>query len=319
MNHIIKRFIILSLCLSLTILAGCTSMLDEPELPSNVTIGTTAPTSADENDDLSAGLSEATDTTSTHTPVANNEDVTIAETVIYDENGICITATELEDTWAGYEVKLLIENNSANNILVTADSLSINGYMSALSGLYANVAAGKSAYESLNLSSSTLDQANIDVISNIQFLLDISDADSWTPLYTSDLVTLLTSAKDHTQNVDDSGEVVYDKDGIRVICKGLKQDIIWDGTIVFFIENNSDKTMNVYAEDVSVNGFMCSASLWSHLRNGTMAIDGMTLINLDELNVESIDDISNVEFKLRFVNEADWLDTDSTDVISLDF
>lgn len=311
MTHFAKLILISVLCLSLLAASGCTEISDEITPPSEVNIGTTQASEVEGSTDTTTESTEPESTVS--------DEITIEETVLYDANAIKITATALEESWLGQEITLLIENNSTTNIQVTADMLSINGFMSPLSSLYATVAAGKKANESISLSSTNMEQAGITTISNIQFYLNISDSDTWSSLYTSDLITLNTSAKDTTQAIDNSGNVIYDNNGIRVICKGLKQDLLWDGSVVLLVENASGKNMYVYAENVSVNGFMCSASMWATVRSKTVAIDGLTLINLDELNISGTDEISNVEFTLRFVSVDDIFDSAESDVISLNF
>ena len=103
--------------------------------------------------------------------------------------------------------------------------------------LYAEVAAGKKANESLSIMSSELEQSGIDTLAELQFYLQIQDPETWETAATSELLTLTTSAAPYEQPVDDSGDVLYDSNGIRIICKGLKQDIIWDGTVVFYINS----------------------------------------------------------------------------------
>lgn len=247
------------------------------------------------------------------------DNVTVSETVLYDTDGIKVTATGYEDGWMGPEIKLLIENNSAQNVLVTSDSVSANGYMMPYAGFYADVAAGKKANDSLSVYSSELKQAGIETIAELQFYIQVSDADTWDSIAKSDLITLNTSAAGLEQPIDDSGDILYDTNDIKIVCKGLKQDIIWDGTIVFYIENNCGQPITVYAENVSVNGFMQLSGMWSDLRDGTMLVDGMSLLDLDDLEVDSIDDIENIEFNLRIINSDTWDEIDTTDVISLDF
>ena len=247
------------------------------------------------------------------------EKLTIAETVLYEANDIKVTATGYEDGWMGPEVKILVENNSTKNVLVTAESVSVNGYMMPYASLYAEVAAGKKANESLSVMTSELDQAGIETVAEMQFYIKVSDADTWDSIASSDLLTLNTSAAGLEQPVDDSGDVLYEADGIKVVCKGLKQDIIWDGTIVFYMENNSGKPITIYAENVSVNGFMEDASLWSDLRDGTRIVDGLSLMDLSDLELESIDDVKNIEFNLRIINSETWDEIVTTDVITLNF
>ena len=184
---------------------------------------------------------------------------------------------------------------------------------------YAEVAAGKKANETLSLMSSELDRSGIDVLAELQFYLQIQNPETWETVATSELVTLTTSAAPYEQPVDDSGDVLFDSNGIRIICKGLKQDIIWDGTVVFYMENNSGKEISIYAENVSVNGFMQDVGLWSDLRPGTKLIDGMSMIDLSDLEIESIDQIENIEFNLRVVDANTWEDIVTTDVLTLNF
>ena len=250
---------------------------------------------------------------------STDEEVTIAETVLYEADGIKVTAKSLADGLLGTEVKLLIENDSSKNILITSSSVSANGYMMPTAALYAEVATGKKANESLTLMSSELDQCGIETLAEMQFYLQIQDPETWETIKTTDLITLATSATGYTQPVDDSGDVLYNENGYKVVCKGLKQDIIWDGTVVFYMENNSSKAVSIYAENVSVNGFMQEVGLWSDLRPSTKMIDGMSMIDLSDMEITNIDEIKTIEFNLRIVDAETWEDIVTTDAMTLNF
>ena len=256
---------------------------------------------------------------SNNTENGADQEVTLAESVLYEADGIKVTVKGLEDGLMGTEIKMLIENDSTKNILITSDSVSANGYMMPGAALYAEVAAGKKANESLTLMSSELDQSGIKTLSQMQFYLQIQDPETWETIKTTDLITLTTSAADYVQPVDDSGDVVYNDKGYKVVCKGLKQDIIWDGTVVFYMENISGKSVSIYAENVSVNGFMTEAGLWSDLRPNTKIVDGMSMLDLSDLEITNIDEIKNIEFNLRIVDESTWEDIATTDAITLNF
>lgn len=64
---------------------------------------------------------------------------------------------------------------------------------------------------------------------------------------------------------------------------------------------------------------MQDVGLWSDLRDGTYLVDGMSLIDLSDLALESIDQVENIEFNLRIVNADTWDEIATTDVISLTF
>ena len=304
-----KILLALLLVLVMVIATACSDSGEEIKQPANVN-GDSSVTSG--NDVTSGNSGNAV-----NTPVA--DEITIAETVLYDANDIKVTATGYADGWMGPEIKILVENNSTQNVLITTADVSANGYMMPYASMYAEVAAGKKSNESLTLMSSELKQSGIETLANLQFYIQLQDPDTWETVDTSGLLTLTTSAAPYKQPVDDAGDVLYDSNGIRIICKGLKQDILWDGTVVFYMENNSGKDISIYAENVSVNGFMQDVGLWSDLRDGTKLIDGMSIIDLSDLDIKSIDQIENIAFNLRVVDEKTWDTIVTTDVISLDF
>ena len=304
----VKILLALLLVLVLTLSSACSGR-DEGEKPS-------ADLNADNGADSGAVSDAEEPSEAEDTAIA---EITIAETVLYEADGIKVTAVGYEDGWMGPEVGILVENESEKNVLVTTDLLSVNGYMMQYSSLYTEVAAGKKANDTLTLGSSELKQSGIETVADLQFYIKVSDADTWDVLEKSELITLSTSAAGLEQPVDDTGDVLYEGNGIRVVCKGLKQDIIWDGTLVFYMENNSGAPISVYAENVSVNGFMQNVSLWSDLRDGTRLIDGMSLWDLSDLGLESIDDVEAIEFNLRIVHADTWDEIATTDVITLSF
>jgi len=59
--------------------------------------------------------------------------------------------------------------------------------------------------------------------------------------------------------------------------------------------------------------------LWSDLRPSTKIIDGMSMIDLSDLEIENIDQIENIEFNLRIVDANTWEDIVTTDVLTLNF
>ena len=302
-----KMLIALLLAIVMILATACSSS-DEVKQPANVN-GDSSVTSNEEPAGNESDNEQENDTV----------EITVAETVLYEADGIKVTAKSLADGLLGTEVKLLIENDSSKNILITSSSVSANGYMMPTAALYAEVAAGKKANESLTLMSSELDQCGIETLAEMQFYLQIQDPETWETIKTTDLITLATSATGYTQSVDDSGDVLYNENGYKVVCKGLKQDIIWDGTVVFYMENNSNKAVSIYAENVSVNGFMQEVGLWSDLRPSTKMIDGMSMIDLSDLEITNIDEIKTIEFNLRIVDAETWEDIVTTDAMTLNF
>lgn len=301
------------IALVIALVVSCVGGEDEAKQPSNVQGDPGTNTTADAN----AG-NENQDNNGNNSGVSAK--VTLSETEVYNKDSIVITATKIENDLFGPTITFSISNDSSKNIIVTSRSLSVNGYMMEASALYSDVAAGKKANESMILMASELDQAGIDTVADVEFYINISDSETFMDIATSDLIKLSTSASGtFEQAIDDSGDVVYDSNNIRVVCQGLKQDIIWDGTVVFYMENNGAQPVTVYAENVSVNGYMVDVSLYSDLRAGTRSISGMYILDLTGLEIESIDGIENIEFTLRVINSDNWNEIDTTEPIVLEF
>ncbi len=258
--------------------------------------------------------------TETFPSTTASEEVSIPETELYRAGGITVTATALEDGLFGPSVSMVVINDSGQNVTITSQQLSVNGYMLPASGFYCEVAAGKKALEKLTLLSTELEQAGIGTIGEIAFYLTISHGETYEMIAQSGLITLNTSVSStFTQPAMDGGQPVYEDSGIRVVCLGLKKDAIWDGTVAFYLENNSDRATTVYAEHVSVNGYMADVSLWTDLRPGTKAVDGMYLMDLEELDLTDIHDIGTIEFSLRIVDRDNWDEVGSAGPITLTF
>lgn len=304
-----KMLLVLLLAFVMLMATACSGGEDDIKQPANV----------NGDSSVTAGNENAGDNTSESKDNSAATEITIAETVLYDANDIKVTATGYEVGWMGPEIKILVENNSDKNALITTASVSANGYMMPFASLYAEVAAGKKSNETLSLMASELKQSGIETLAELQFYIQLQNPETWETVDTSELITLNTSAAPFEQPVDDAGDVLYDANGIKIVCKGLKQDIVWDGTVVFYMENNSGKAVSIYAENVSVNGFMQDVGLWSDLRAGTKLIDGMSIIDLSDLEIESIDEIKNIEFNLRMIDAATWDNIVTTDVLVLNF
>lgn len=256
-----------------------------------------------------AGASEAEQET---------QDVTLAETVLFDQDGIRITATGLStDSLFGPELNLLVENDSAQNIVVQPNYCMVNGYM--MDGLLsADVAAGKKANDTLDFLSNALARCGIETITDIELDLVVSDGDSWQTLYETGPVILHTSAAgQYTQTYDDSGEEIYNQNGIRVVAKSVNDDLFGMG-IKFYLENNTDKAVIVNADNVSVNGYMMTDLFYSDLAPRSHAVDTLTLLG-SELEDNHIDTITDAELSLQ-ITDADYYQTiDSTAPITLHF
>ena len=271
---------------------------------------------------------EAAETTAEETTVeesteeettAKSEDVNIEEQVIYDDNGILVKATGIEDSTFGTDLTLYIENNSDKDITIQSRDTNINGFMvEAL--MSTDVAAGKKSNSSLTFESNSLKKCGINQIAHIETKLYIIEADTWAEIDTSDVITIDTSvAEGFEQPVDDSGDILVDENGIKIINKGLSKDSSFLGPeILLYIENDYDSDIVVQVRDVSVNGFMVDAMMSEEVLIGKKSFSAVTFLSSD-LEKNGIKDIEEVELYFTIINNNTYETIYDSDIFTLKF
>lgn len=245
-------------------------------------------------------------------------EVTVTETLLLDESGVKITATGLDtDAFMGPELTVLIENNTAQNLTVQTRSASVNGYMTDTS-ISEDIAPGKKANSEISFSSSDLEQCGIETIADMEFSFHIFDSETWDTYLDTALISVITSAADgYTYTYDDSGEVLYDADGIKITARGLTETFLGTDALIY-IHNSTDKNITVQARDTSVNGFMLSPSLSEEVTPGKHSIAGMTFFS-SELEENSISKITEIETSFHIFDTDTWETIIDTEPITINY
>jgi hypothetical protein len=240
---------------------------------------------------------------------ASSADVTIEEQVLVDQDGIVITAMEYTtDSIWGDGIKLLVENNSDQNVTVGCTALIVNDYM--ITDLFASdVAAGKKANETMYLSSSELKAAGIDSVGQIEVYFHVYDSASYEDIFNTDVVTIQTSEyanMDTTPN--DGGTELYNAGGIRIVGKTVDENSFWGTAILLYVENTSGSNVGVQCDNMSINGFMMTPYFSCDVYDGKKAIDDITIMSseLEENGIESIDEIE-LQFHIYNVDTYDTI------------
>ena len=111
-------------------------------------------------------------------------------TVLYHDDYIKITLQTIEEGLLGPSIKLFIENNGIKDVLITLDEVSVDGFVTDLTGLYAEVPIGKKSCESITIWNSELEDMGISDPQCLEFRFVISDADTWDDIAVSDLISI---------------------------------------------------------------------------------------------------------------------------------
>ena len=138
---------------------------------------------------LEVGYDAAANMATVDEPGKKQTAATADGAVLYDKNGITITAKGLSDEFLGTALKLNIRNNTGKSITVQARSTSVNGYMIDPL-LSADVASGKQANATMTFMSSNLSDNDITKIIEIETSFHIVATDSWDIIVDTDPVKI---------------------------------------------------------------------------------------------------------------------------------
>ena len=185
---------------------------------------------------------------------AKEQEITIGEKVLVDEQGIIIKVTGYGETMDSPYIALELINNTSYNLTISLNRTSVNGIMFPDASLYKTITAQTTNKASIDFMSLLLENVGITTIAEVETAFKINGEDENAPDFETDIVKIYTSASDSfTQTYDDSGEILFDEQNIRMIKKELSiNEYItgWD----FYIDNTSEHRIQIVATQNTVNG-----------------------------------------------------------------
>ena len=248
-----------------------------------------------------------------------NKKASIAEQTILDKGGIKVTAKSISyDGWGGPKIKVLIENNSSENVTIQARKFSINGIM--IDPVFsADVAAGKKINDSISILQKDLDTAKIKTIKDIEFGLHVFNSDTWEEMFDENDIKITTDAKNYVQEYNTAGTLSVDQNGVKIyVLKKDDKESFWGADIYVYIENNTNENITVQVRDESINGFMVDPVFSSDICAGKKSYDKITFFESD-LKDNGIEDITDIELKFKVFNQDTWNDIFETDIKKISF
>ena len=239
---------------------------------------------------------------------------------IWNADGVRVETTGIEyDPISGPTLLISAENTTDRDLTIQADSAAVNGFMVNV-GFSLNLPASGKTQGSVVLPYALLALADIDCVATVELALRILDGVSFEAVAVTDPVELVTTAaEDYEHEYDESGQTVYDKNGIRLILKGIDESRLFaeDASLIVYMVNSTDKTVCVQAQNITVNGYEITSAMSTTVHPSKRAVDILTFFDMDmeEYGIESID---SVELSFKIVEEDDWRVIDETDMITVE-
>ena len=217
---------------------------------------------------------------------------------VYNDNGVRIHVDTAGLSYGDYVIYFTIYNDTDRKLGISGDMVSINGYMLPF-GFYHDIKAGKSAQTSLAFYSYELEKAGITQISDVTFALSAYENNNYEPIFSNELVTLQTTAEVAAEPaVDVSGLELYNDGDIRIVLTDVSMPLYGECQLDLYMENFSDRPVNVFSAGAAVNGETVAYSIWSSLRSDTRAITSGYLYELNAMEIEEVSQIEEITLEL---------------------
>ena len=190
---------------------------------------------------------------------ANSGEVTVKETTILDENGIKAVVKgygSYKSDLLGLDRVLLIDvtNGSERSVSFGLGNASINGVMTDAQ-YYLGVMPGETVTFPAIFDEAPLEFFGITTIADYEFSVVLEDADTFETILETDPVQIKTSAYEgFDYSFDDSGTVLYDEGGVKIIAKGTDVSEHLGPVVNLCVINSSGRNLDFSVVEGSVNG-----------------------------------------------------------------
>jgi len=110
-------------------------------------------------------------------------------------------------------------------------------------------------------------------------------------------------------------QVLVDQDGVLIVVKSFNNGQ-YGSNLKLYLENNTDKNLNIIANEVSINGIMFEPFFAVEMGGGKKSNTEMTF---DKVDMErfKIDLIKDIEMKFTAYESESWEDLIKTDIVTI--
>ena len=228
------------------------------------------------------GSTQNTDS-DTQKPQSDSGEVTIEETTVFDEHGIVAVAKSLgkyESDLVTYDLALVVDvtNNTEKAVSASVINFYVNGCVFDNSfGI--DIQPGETSAVPAMLDEIAMENYGITTIADLEFSVGIQDAESLSTLFESDPVSIKTSAYEGFEyKYDESGTVLYDADGVKIIAKdGLNEHEFIGPYINLYVVNQTDQNIDVSVIESAVNGEKIDLGVGSYTPAGKRSINILSI------------------------------------------
>ncbi|MBQ8696260.1 MAG: hypothetical protein IJ519_00945 [Clostridia bacterium] len=221
---------------------------------------------------------------------------TVEKTVMWDNEHIKVTALSLTSDQYYHILKLQIENKTAGDLYVMASRTAVNSFVVEPT-MGVNVSANSTAEGDFRV---RLSDVPAGVIADIETRFSYSSSDHAVNSKTQRVKIETSAAATHDYSYDESGTLLHDADGIKIICQGFSDE----GNPMIYLSSTGELSEGccVEAYEIYVNGKETYSNYYAWVFTNTRNVAEMEL-NDKDVDGNPLGEIESLQVSFRISRE----------------
>lgn len=218
-----------------------------------------------------------------------------------------------------------LRNDSQRDVTVTARDLQINGYRMEASSLWCEASAGTPGMGMFFLSEQDQVNAGILAIEDLSFQLEIYDSESYETVAITPEISFQAELPEGTVAMRQlEGIPLLNREGLTVSYLGFSYAVsaydpyaFEDGALLFHLENQSGKDLEISLTEGCVNGIAADLTAWCSLPAGAKAVVSSYVYPLEELDITQPQQLQELAFTLEVWESGSYDQVISPEILTI--
>lgn len=245
---------------------------------------------------------------------ADEGEITFESLSVVDNDYCSIEITGINEKNYTLDVELT-NKTSDTTYMFAVYSASING-VEVETSLAETVSAGNSSIDEIEYYDDDLEEAGIDVYTDIELSFHVYNNDDWEEDDVADVTVHVypygeENATVYERETLETDNVIIDNDYVTVIVTGYGESDIWGYAMYLYLVNKTDTTVMFSIDEAAVNGYMCDPFWANEVPAGKSSFSSVYWYDsdLEELGITDYSEIETLEF-LFTAYDSDNFDTE---------
>lgn len=207
-----------------------------------------------------------------------------------------------------FQTPVFVENRTERDVIAGALQIVVNGFLTENSSLYCETPGGCVTEGLLTLSEKDMELAGITQVAELSFILNLYDAETYEDLVMMNFSVTIDGIG-MTVSAPSWGYPIAEEEECLITFLGYEVDPNFpenfcEGTLMFYLQNNSGEPLTVYMEECRLNGEEVDIALFTELPAGTRTVTWVYLYDAGDAGVQYFREAESLEIRLALSGDG---------------